>query len=242
MVSGRVLFGLLGLGGIVSTACSATFAATMRADLITPPAQPALSDLTLVDPLGYDCIREEDIDLAFHATGKGVRLPRTCLPEPCDAALTPVELAGLIGRDPVEREWDDYVSRYADYCRKEVVPFSEDGGAVAGAVDDAVAFWAPLAARYPASAPIRSALPGIAPFPIATIGSPPGSVPGEPFGNEPPDPEGPGWTPPNYPPDPVGQEPLTTAPLHATWLFLLTGLLCLARGRGAAVERGTRAG
>ncbi len=233
MLSGRVVIGLFGLIGIVALACSAAFAATMSADLY-PADKPALSDLTLVDALGYACIPEKDIDLAFYATGKGMRLPRTCLPEPCEAALTPVQLAGLIGRDPYQREWDDYFSRYADVCRKEVVPFDEAAGPVAGVANDAVAFWAPLAARYPAGAPIRGNLPSVSGPLLAGSSSNltegPGST-GPTWGTdfevpaEHPDPDDPiGDEPePKVPPTP----PLPVVPLPAAWILFMTGAMSL---------------
>lgn len=91
-----------------------------------------LSDLLDIDPLGYRCIPSEYFDdapdgsaaVAFSLSGK-TRLPRTCLPDPCARALTPQELSQITGTEPIlarfTDEWDDYYSRYADHCRREIV-------------------------------------------------------------------------------------------------------------------------
>ncbi|MGZ2258077.1 VPLPA-CTERM sorting domain-containing protein [Roseobacter sp. A03A-229] len=102
----------------------------------------SLAELLREDPLGGDCIAEEDIDLAFFAAGKGMRLPRTCLPEPCNEALTPFRLAELIGRPAQPSEWEQYFSRYADACRKEVVSFDEETAAPEPA--SKAEFWGPI--------------------------------------------------------------------------------------------------
>lgn len=106
------------------------------------PAAITLSSLLRQDALGDACIEEADIDQAFFATGKGLRLPRTCLPDPCSQALTPFRLAELIGRPAQASEWDRYFSRYADACRKEVVSFDDD--ATAADPLSPAEFWAPI--------------------------------------------------------------------------------------------------
>lgn len=129
--------------------CAATFASAATASTVRdlplldeePLGEFLLADLIKNDVLGGDCIAEDDIDLAFFATGKGMRLPRTCLPEPCSQALTPFKLAELIGRPAQQSEWDRYFSRYADACRKEVVSFDD---AVAEEPISTAEFWAPI--------------------------------------------------------------------------------------------------
>ncbi|MEL6572910.1 MAG: hypothetical protein AAFQ64_14700 [Pseudomonadota bacterium] len=91
----------------------------------------ALSDILDIDPLGYECVPSQYFDdtpdgsapIAFSLSGK-TRLPRTCLPEPCARALTRAELSGITGTEPIlarfSEEWDDYYSRYADHCVREV--------------------------------------------------------------------------------------------------------------------------
>lgn len=122
------------------------FARTLS-DIVSPPTRPeqalSLASLLQQDALGGDCIAEEDIDEAFLASGKGLRLPRTCLPEPCEEALTPFRLAELIGRPAQQSEWDRYFARYADVCRKEVTRFDDEAPADTGPMSTA-AFWAPI--------------------------------------------------------------------------------------------------
>jgi hypothetical protein len=104
--------------------------------------------------LGYTCIDEAQIDIAFFASGKGARLPQTCLPEPCQAALSQPQLARLIGRAPNPVEWDEYYARYADTCRAETTAFGDAPGAGTGLVNTGD-FWAPILA---ASNPISNGL------------------------------------------------------------------------------------
>lgn len=146
---------VLGKGLAVALAATGTLAtaATKPIDPLVLPddiADLKIEDLTVKDPLGFNCIQEKHIDLAFHATGKGMRMPRTCLPEPCVKALTPFRLAALIGRTPSEGEWGQYFARYADFCRKEVVPFEAIGpeGLGDGGVRPEAAFWLPLLAGF----------------------------------------------------------------------------------------------
>jgi hypothetical protein len=136
-------------------AFAATFAPETR-NIITPGH---LDDLLQVDALGFECVAEEDIDRAFHATGKGLRLPRTCLPEPCSEALAREELAALIGRPPTQSEWDDYYTRYADTCRRETIDFGKGPKyARGGWSTDPRKFWGPLAGRAMPDSPIRRAI------------------------------------------------------------------------------------
>lgn len=95
-----------------------------------------LAALVTEDELGYQCVpgilfeeHDGEISIAYAANGE-VRVPRTCLPPPCERALTRQELSDLTGTEMIwarfEEEWNDYYARYADYCRKEVTPFPED--------------------------------------------------------------------------------------------------------------------
>lgn len=130
-----------------SSAAAATWfpEPTLSGDFATP----LLQDLVAADPLGGECIPEERIELAFHATGKGLRLPRTCLPDPCETALTRLRLDGLVGRPVTEPEWDRYFARYADYCRKEVTPFgTETSEPVVTEGAPEAEFWWPLLVTY----------------------------------------------------------------------------------------------
>lgn len=135
--------------------------ASVQASTVPPSfeqAQPqdgdfSLSDLVAKDDLGYTCVPENRIDDAFFATGKGIRLPQTCLPKPCELALSEFQLASLIGRPPSLNEWDDYFSRYADVCRKEITPLEQDEplpGDVPVREDSVEGFWGPLLAGFAA--------------------------------------------------------------------------------------------
>ena len=188
-----------------------------------------IEDLTVRDPLGFNCIQEQHIDLAFHASGKGVRMPRTCLPKPCEQALTPFRLAALIGRAPTAPEWDQYFARYADFCRKEVVPFAAaDAVAAPADVLPEAAFWLPLLSDLGTGpAPRRGPLgtrPGLG------VGGPGGGLggvtpnPGGPFvlsGNSDDDPA---TGSPGDGLQPVGVLPV---PLPAPFLLLIAALLSI---------------
>lgn len=110
----------------------------------------AISEITEIDDLGYTCISgqylEEDngvAAVAFTLSGK-IRMPRTCLPDPCDGAISRQELSQLTGTEMVlprfESEWNEYYARYADHCRKEVVAFGVDPVPTVTPAE----FWAPL--------------------------------------------------------------------------------------------------
>lgn len=106
--------------------------------LCVAPGAPAfaakieLADILEIDALGYRCVPTAYFDeqpdgspaIAFSVSGK-TRLPRTCLPDPCARALSQQELSAITGTEPMlarfHDEWDEYYSRYADHCRREVV-------------------------------------------------------------------------------------------------------------------------
>lgn len=76
----------------------------------------ALSDLVEVDQLGFACIPEDDLEAAFRATGKGVRLPQTCIADPCAQLLGEVEFGSLLGRPADAAEFADYRGRMTRVC------------------------------------------------------------------------------------------------------------------------------
>lgn len=127
------------------TLCCMSLAVSAAARTLT------IADITTTDALGYSCIEAHYLDetddngftaVAFTLSGK-MRLPRTCLPEPCARALTRAELAALTGTPRQtrrsDREWDDYYARYADHCRRETVP--ADGPDPTLSTEG---FWSPL--------------------------------------------------------------------------------------------------
>ena len=114
-----------------------------------PAPAVTLAALTDRDELGYTCIPEVLLETAYRAEGKGVMLPRTCLPEPCERQIAPEELAMLMGRRPNVVEWGDYVSRYADHCVAETrgawrALDVADIRDVSYGDDETLAFWAPV--------------------------------------------------------------------------------------------------
>ena len=95
----------------------------------------------VLDPIGTGCIDGGGPDDPFPSS-KGVRAPAFCVSNPCDRALTRVELSrDIIGRDVEDWEWDAYYSRYAELCRADAVNHDAPSGPVT-----AEAFWAPLLA------------------------------------------------------------------------------------------------
>lgn len=110
-------------------------------------ASPAFSATTpvptvpMLDPIGTGCIDGGGYDDPFPSS-KGVRAPAFCVFNPCNRALTRVELSrDIIGRDVEDWEWDAYYSRYAELCRADAVNRDAPSGPVT-----AEAFWAPLLA------------------------------------------------------------------------------------------------
>jgi hypothetical protein len=91
-----------------------------------------LASVTETDPLGYACIPDYVLDQIYpkepgiaplFVVGKGSRLPRTCVPKPCDQPMTPEMAAVYLGYTPIGDEWDQLYSDYAEYCRAETTPF-----------------------------------------------------------------------------------------------------------------------
>ncbi len=149
-----------------------------------------IADLTTVDDLGYECIAgeyfeetEDTAAIAFVVSEK-IRLPRTCLPEPCDRALTQRELSNLTGTEITlarfQDEWDDYYARYADFCRKETV----DPAGPSPFPIQPYTFWDPfienpnvIVASVPTGALTTTPVPGVV-SPTATTSTP--TIPGTP--------------------------------------------------------------
>lgn len=79
-------------------------------------ASVTLADLQRVDDLGFSCIPEGDLEAAFRATGKGVRLPQTCIADPCAEVLDEVAFGSLLGRPADAAEFADYRGRMTRVC------------------------------------------------------------------------------------------------------------------------------
>ena len=225
----------------------------------------ALADLVRTDDLGFECISDADLELAFAATGKGIRLPRTCLPDPC-AILSRDRLGHeIIGRPPSEAEWDEYYARYAEYCRAETTPF--DGQM---ARPTAGQFWRPLLTDKRRVAGWLSTITGpglLSPTGSGTIHpASPGLIFPGPSGSEPPRPGGksllplPGTKPdPLFPipskpglppgpittPDPGEPDSIAAIPLpRSLWLlaFALGAMVMASRFSGCRTRRPARNG
>ena len=133
-----------------------------------------LPTVPVLDPIGTGCIDGGGYDDPFPSS-KGDRAPAFCVFNPCDRALTRVELSrDIIGREVETWEWDAYYSRYAEICRADAVNRDTPSGPVT-----AEAFWAPLLAP-PVSAYLGAgARPGLStPFSNPNAGSGGGSLPG----------------------------------------------------------------
>ena len=212
---------------------------SIAAIALSPVAAPAstivLSDILSVDALGYECVGGEYFDetddqaaIAFTISEK-IRLPRTCLPNPCDRALTRRELSNLTGTEVslarFDEEWDEYYARYADHCRKEIVDPSEEEIA-----DED--FWEPfrpengptIVATGPNPDPIY---PGPNPVPV------PPTNPLPPLIVSPNPPETP--TDPSDPTDPTDPTvpEISPVPLPSSLLFMLSGLLLFFRRKNS---------
>lgn len=79
-------------------------------------ASVTLADLQRVDDLGFTCVPEDDLEAAFRATGKGIRLPQTCISDPCAQVLGDVEFSSLLGRPADAAEFADYRGRMTRVC------------------------------------------------------------------------------------------------------------------------------
>ncbi|PZX19074.1 hypothetical protein LX81_00773 [Palleronia aestuarii] len=214
---------------------SAVMAAGFAASLHCAPAIASpvpLAQILRVDALGYECIRQDELEIAFAATGKGVRLPRTCLPAPCDV-LTRGELGDfVIGRPTSDSEWDEYYARYAEHCRAEVTPFDEEAPAPgefwSGLVPPADVAGTLVAAVLPGATPR-----GVAgPSPVLTGGQ---SIVGRHDDGDPADPIAHwGFVEPERPGgDPNGPPPIPPAiPLPAALWLLLTAVAVPVATRG----------
>lgn len=171
-----------------------------------------LSEIVSIDELGYECISGEHFEevdelasVAF-SVGKKIRLPRTCLPDPCEGALTERELSNITGTEMIyprfRDEWNEYYARYADHCRKETVT------TVAGTIVPQEEFWVPLRQNPTSSSP-----------------TPPPRFPTTPvvFGK---DPKTDGEVSPSV-------EQVSEVPLPASWLMLAGAVALLARRKRA---------
>lgn len=218
---------------LILPAIALGMAAPVAILLATGAGAATLDAFITTDPLGFPCIEEAKLEPAFAATGKkDAHLPRTCLPRPCDRMLDRPAFARLLGRDPTDGQWSDYVSRYADFCRDETRgAWLNEGVGADTSIARSASFWTPLLIQGPVRnvvAPKDTILPPVivVQSPPATIAppEPPPTAPFPPVTILPPVIAPPPCCEPPRPPDPT--PPLTPVPLPATLPML--ALACLA--------------
>lgn len=74
-----------------------------------------LSAILTTDPLGYECVPEEKLEAAYALGGKGLRVPQTCIPDPCDQTFSELTLAAYSGYQD-ETQYRDYRNRMSRVC------------------------------------------------------------------------------------------------------------------------------
>jgi hypothetical protein len=115
-----------------------------------------LATLLTTDKLGYECVPEDHLEIAFSLGGKGMRVPQTCIVDPCAETFSELTLASYSGfRD--DALYRDYRARMTDTCGTPTV--WEDKG-----MTDQDLLWAVFdggnAARIrPGKAPVVDAAP-----------------------------------------------------------------------------------
>ena len=96
----------------------------------------------LLDPTGSGCLdyRPDDFETPFSSK---LEPEPFCIPEPCTEMMSRGDLRDrIMGRAPVDWEWDTYVSRYSEGCISETrAPWPDDDRDfvfLSGAFDDTV--------------------------------------------------------------------------------------------------------
>lgn len=93
-----------------------------------------LAAILTTDPLGYECVPEDKLEAAFSLAGKGMRVPQTCIADPCEQTFSELTLASYSGfRD--DAVYDDYRRRMTKVCGTPTQ--WQDRG-----IDDAELMWA----------------------------------------------------------------------------------------------------
>lgn len=121
------------------------------------------------DDFGSSCILDNSVDVAFWAESEISAIGRQpCLPKPCIAQVSRVQLASIMGYAPRDTDWSAYIARYADVCVSETtgvwgdetadaelvtVAVSSRGAGDLPAPDNVRAFWQPFLRTLPAPSP-----------------------------------------------------------------------------------------
>lgn len=75
----------------------------------------SLDDILTTDSLGYECVNEDDLEIAF-TVGKGVRAPQVCVSDPCADMDFQTLSREIIGTDPSSLEFDAFLRRQDEVC------------------------------------------------------------------------------------------------------------------------------
>lgn len=126
-----------------------------------------LAAILTTDPLGYECVPEEKLEAAFSLGGKGMRLPQTCITDPCAQTFSELTLATYSGYQD-EALYRDYRQRMSGLCgaptlwddrgitREQLLWAAFDGGSGPIPLPGTTVQNSAAAAGTPSSATIRS--------------------------------------------------------------------------------------
>lgn len=74
-----------------------------------------LAAIMTTDPLGYECVPEDRLEAAYALGSKGMRVPQTCIVDPCAETFSELTLASYSGYRDAE-VYDDYRRRMTRVC------------------------------------------------------------------------------------------------------------------------------
>ena len=77
----------------------------------------AMKDILSKDFLGYTCVEEKDLDLAFAISEKGGPVPQTCFEPEVTRDINVV--SEFLGREPTPEEWSIFKYRWCKYHEAE---------------------------------------------------------------------------------------------------------------------------
>ena len=77
----------------------------------------AMKDILSKDFLGYTCIEEKDLDLAFTISAKEGQVPQTCFEQEVPRDINVV--SEFLGREPTPEEWSIFKYRWCEYHEAE---------------------------------------------------------------------------------------------------------------------------
>jgi len=80
-----------------------------------------LAAILTTDKLGYECVPEAQLETAFSLGGKGMRLPQTCIIDPCAETFSELTLASYSGYQD-DALYRDYRARMTETCGTPPMP------------------------------------------------------------------------------------------------------------------------